>query len=299
MDKAIRQMIRQGFSPRQVAESTCKTRREVEAIFSKDRRNRRMKYVAITATLLLVLAAGATIWSLTKPNNQPDSALPLSRQIQSEESVIHITNGMRNVKFSIREAKETFWQLSDMVDPDRPENAYFPPYLKDRLSWIRQNAAVGPSYYLPSTWENGSIDNGEGVGMMSANYCQFQAGEQPCVTAFIIPMMVLMRLDENFLLEKPNRAFVQTFAIFLAHEGIHLERERNYFQPFIPGEVLYAEELRTWFKTIRDIVHPLRQNGEDTFPEFANLDNKLAACDYRLPCPEFEDAIHQKVTDGF
>lgn len=221
-------------------------------------------------------------------------AQTLNEQI-TDRSVIELERGGLKIRFSVAESKALFNQLYRETDPALPENAYMPPVMKERLTWLRKNAIIVAKPTFPPGFRP-QTDLSVMIFAM-ANYCDAPAmniRNMPCVEVFPNVAMILLRI--GFMMLKPNEAFKNSFAVWMGHEAIHLENSPEWFVKIKPGPALVAEEIRAWHKTIRDLVAPLRRVDRPLYDQHIQMDDLLGPCKYRLPCPGFEARVRQLVS---
>lgn len=170
--------------------------------------------------------------------------------------------------FSVEDAGTLCNQLLKAVEPDMPENAYMPPFLKQKLRWVYQQTAVGrlklnltldmrnqlPSHVLMQA----SVVEGVPVIEISAK-------------RLILLVRIELGTPTGFTQEQKN-----SFAIALAHEATHHEKPtvRNK-----PRKAMIEEEVRVWTKIDELVVKELLEIGQPmigTFVEFHALRNKCA-----------------------
>jgi hypothetical protein len=220
----------------------------------------------------------------------------INRQL-NDNTILDITRNGVMVSFSVRQAREMSINLGAAVDPKRPENVYFPPYLKEKLQWLKDNAMTGYNPIMPEGWDSVSVISPQTATMAIATYCTIPApanwNDRPCIFVYPIMMMILLRFE--FHLTAPDQRFKNEFAMYLGHEGIHLEREKAFFRPNIPHEEVVKEETRTWFKMCRDMVRPLRRAGQPVGKDLEDVDDLVKACGYKLPCRKFEALVRDKL----
>ena len=212
----------------------------------------------------------------------------------TDQSTIEINRNGVVIRFTVAVAKELASSLNRQIDPELPENTYFPPELKRILGAVKKNAITVVTPEFPPEFNKTSPFSLQSVTVASANYCDAPTLgyiNTPCVKIYASMLQVFLR-SEYPLLAKPNRSFINSFALFVGHEGIHLERGATFFdRKIVPQPEIDAEEKRAWFRTIKDFARPLRLAGEPMHSTFTKLDDLLKTCNYNLPCKKFDDTL--------
>jgi hypothetical protein len=78
------------------------------------------------------------------------------------------------------------------------------------------------------------------------------------------------------------------------HEAIHLEMPQSFYERQRTAEEQLAEEVRTWRKTVLEIVRPLRQTGRIVEIDFIAADAALSKCGDPYNCPAFEEFVRRQ-----
>jgi hypothetical protein len=229
----------------------------------------------------MVLAAIVFVWALwpeQKPTKPMQAATPAPQ-------VKVLTQ---------QEAFDAFIKIQQEIHPDLPQNAYYTPFMKERLRWITSEAKV----YTDSQGKRGLdfkliLTNPANIG---AWVRAFQFGDGIKHIEAFAPRVFAGR---DFCIKNypPNgfRVFLNSLAVTEVHETIHLEE----FHPELntlkePNDAYYQEESRAWWKTVAKCIHTLRQLHERVDPFFENYDEAYTACHERRPCPQFETLIRQQ-----
>jgi len=224
---------------------------------------------------------------------QTDSQFGLLNKQLNDQSVINFEQNGRRISFSVAEAKATYRNLWEDINPYSPQNSYFPEAMKVVLRKLR-----GGGVYVI---ENPFFPNAPGISLAmlptaSANYCTIPntpIQNKPCVQVFINSLMLEMRAVEK--LAVPDERFKHQFALTMAHEGVHHERGIEGWQNLTQQKV-QAEEIRAWFKVMHEMVAPLRQANRPVSAEYQKIDDLLKPCLYKLPCKNFETYITEYKT---
>lgn len=192
-----------------------------------------------------------------------------------------------------QEAFDTFLKIQQEIWPDLPQNAYYTPFMKERLRWITSEAKV----YTDSQGKRGLnfkfiLTNPANIGAWVRS---FQFGDGIKHVEVFAPRLFAGR---DFCIQNypPNgyRVFLNSLAITEVHESIHLEEYHPETNVTVPNDAYYAEESRAWWKTVATSIRALRQSHERMDPYYENYDDAYIACHEQRPCPQFETLIRQQ-----
>lgn len=166
-------------------------------------------------------------------------------------------------------------ELLESSDPERPENAYFPDYIRDHLRWmVREHGAGRLQIAFLTDASNGALPPGV---LMAA----WTLGDKP--TIFIARPRFMEFLIETGATAPPfTRQQKNDFALALTHEIAHL---RNPSADPRNMELRPAEESRVWREVSVKAVRPLRTLNQPVHRRFLDVDDALRACRDELPCP--------------
>lgn len=166
-------------------------------------------------------------------------------------------------------------QLLESSNPERPENAYFPDYIRDHLRWmVREHGAGRLQVAFLMDASNGPLPPGV---LMAAS----RLGDKP--TIFIAKPRFTKFLIETGATAPPfTRQQTNDFALALTHEIVHL---RNPSADPRNMELRPAEESRVWREVSVKAVRPLRTLNQPIHRRFLDVDDALRACRDELPCP--------------
>lgn len=222
----------------------------------------------------------------------------INQQLTDRSTIIVTHNGMK-FQFTIAEVKALYADLHAQSDPALPENSYFPAKLKEKLIYLRTKAYVIENPGFPKGWESGHNANGS-LTFAESGFCSLpingkQSPISPCVTVYPTILMMFMRSFYPMSL-KPDRSMKNTFAVSMGHESIHLERGATFWTT-LTLKSAGDEEVRCWFRTLKDFVEPLRAAKEPISKDFTDLDDMLKPCGGKLPCKKFEDYVRQYKAD--
>lgn len=226
--------------------------------------NRKLIWLTI---MLLICGVIGTLWSLGVFNSQT------SNQVKRHQTV-HLTE---------EQATAFINELLAAVDPKLSSNSHFPPDLKKRMQWIYDQhslgklrfTAIGQNQIRP----DGKINEGT---LMSTNYVE----GMPEIYIYLPRAWTFMRVQYGYQ-GKVGQKGIDTFAITLAHEAIHLENDRAFFEGEYSIAKFLEEERRAWAKTIFEIARPMRASGGFVEIDFCQADDVLASCNDDAHCPEF------------
>ena len=166
-------------------------------------------------------------------------------------------------------------QLLALSDPERPENAYFPAYVRDHLRWlVREHGAARLQVAFLTDASNGPLPPDV---LMAA----WKLGDKP--TIFIAKPRFMKFLIETGATEPPfTQQQRNDFALALVHEIVHL---RNPAADPRDMERRPAEESRVWREVNLMAVRPLREKNQPIHHRFTDADDALRLCRDQLPCP--------------
>jgi hypothetical protein len=165
-------------------------------------------------------------------------------------------------------------ELLALVDPERPENAYFSDFARDRLRWmVREYRAGRLQVAFLTDASNGPLPPDV---LMAA----WKAGDTP--TIFIAKPRFLRFLIETGATEPPFTLQQKNdFALALVHEIVHLQNPDADPRDL---ELRPAEESRVWREVNLQVVRPLRSLNQPIHRRFRDVDDALRACRDELPC---------------
>lgn len=173
----------------------------------------------------------------------------------------------------------------DEVNPAKPDNAYFPPYLQEKLAWIFAMA----SNKLLAFNIVGQTEQGEKLTYMSSLY----KDGKPFIEISATILETYMRNSPGPYAGMDRRT-KNSFAIALAHEAGHLEMGAEFLggvQQAPERRVQLQEEIRVWAKTSLGTVRQLRISGEPMLPELVLADEVLQSCGDDMNCAKFRNHI--------
>lgn len=166
-------------------------------------------------------------------------------------------------------------QLLELSDPEKPENAYFPDYLRNHLRWmVREHGAGRVQVAFLTEASNGTLPSDV---LMAA----WKVGDTP--TILIAKSRFMRFLIETGATEPPfTQQQKNDFALALVHEIVHL---RNPDADPRNMELRPAEESRVWREVNLQAVRPLLARSQPLHRRFRDVDAALRACRDELPCP--------------
>ena len=204
----------------------------------------------------------------TATDNRPPVPID-SQRLDSERDVAAA------VQLTDEQLQATADQLLALVDPEKPENDYFPDFARDRLRWmIRENGA-------------GRLD----VGLLTDNSAGLPADVLMAAsdlngkpTIFIAKPRFMKFLIEGGATVAPFTPQQKNdFALGLVHEIVHLQDSGA--RPDDP-EFRAREESRVWREVDLQVVRPLRARNQPIHQRFRDVDDAFRACGDELPCPQ-------------
>lgn len=202
-----------------------------------------------------------------------------------------VAKSPQNYYFTEREAKELANQMLAAVNPDRPENAAMPSFMKEKILWLinqqnSQNLIVALKPQYRSTGDRSSL--------MDSGY---DDADKMFINIYGARLIQLVRQQNNTPVGF-NPKEKNTFALALVHEAIHLEQPASYFRSAGYDELI-AEEVRTWAKMIIYAVRPMRSRGEPLESDFREMDDTLKTCNDRPDCEGFIQALKKKLRGAY
>ncbi len=159
------------------------------------------------------------------------------------------------------------------VNPSLPENRYFTPFAKEKISWIATEIKADKLSII-------LLKNVAGSGL---DFEDLMASGRPEGK----PVIVIARprfLD--LLAEGTGTSFNQQqrndFALGLVHEVVHLQNAN----PGNPADLedRLHEEFRAWREVDVNVVRQFRKLGQPMNGVFIQTDDALRSCGDKLPC---------------
>lgn len=237
----------------------------------REQKKRPWPVAPLVVIAFVVLATiGASVWWL---RTVEPAALPAGTQ--RDEIPVPITSSLSQAEpLTDEKLQRAADQLLASSDPDRPENAYFPDYVRDHLRWmVREHGAARLQVAFLTDASNGPLPPDV---LMAA----WKLGDKP--TIFIAKPRFMRFLMETGATEPPfTQQQKNDFALALTHEIVHL---RNPSADPRNAELRPAEESRVWREVSLKAVRPLRSLNQPMHRRFLDVDDALRACRDELPC---------------
>lgn len=194
----------------------------------------------------------------------------------------------KEVMFTEEVAEKLAVDLFTAVNPLRPDNAYMPPFLKEKLLWISEESAAGRLKVVLVT--------GDPNEMPEISHPSLLMGSTYHTEGLPVIFVMLRRLFEIVRVEDRTptgytRGQKNMFAISLAHEAVHLEQPRRFFAVKWTTEQQIREELRAWTKTDEQVVSKLLEMNEPVRHTFARFHKIRKACGKRQNCPAIREFL--------
>jgi hypothetical protein len=188
-------------------------------------------------------------------------------------------------EFSHEEALQLVNQLIGAIEPDKPENAYMPPLLRDKIRWVyrqyeKKHLTIN---YVASYDRNRDGSDNKGTFMRSQ---RANGGKAALIEIFALRLIVYVRIQKG-VLSGYNDEIKDLFAIALAHKAVHLEVAG-------PAKENLQEEERTWRKIDLGVIRPMRAAGRKVEADFIEADDLLRRCHDRPVCPGFTRFISMR-----
>lgn len=170
------------------------------------------------------------------------------------------------------------------VAPERPENSYMPPFMKQRISWLFSGIARKRIQFFPDT---SAIINPPTMAIT-----QFHGDTAALYLRVVrIAFWIWYQGHGTPGSYRFNQMQKNTFAVALVHETVHMENPA--INRYTPQQHL-QEEYRTWRKTDLLAVRPLLQMGQPLDSDFVDVDNVLRSCGDKVDCSAFKRALAGK-----
>ena len=189
-----------------------------------------------------------------------------------------------NYTFSKQEALDLVNQLFKACNPDIPENAYMPTFLREKLRWVyreKLTGRLGTEFVYDVKHEFGA------VLMMSSYY----ENGTPFIRIIADRLIMLVRVEQG-VKTGFNRTQKNYFALSLAHEATHLERPISSFREKGSRAEFIREELRVYRK-MDVVVTELMKEGEPIDSDYAEMHKVLMKCGKSIACPAFTEHYSQ------
>lgn len=169
-----------------------------------------------------------------------------------------------------------------LVNPNRPENKDWPPFMRERLRELFKRSADGK---LVIFVRDDSEEPDDGLMRVGR---RLEDGA-PAIAISYARARVMAYGEAA----RPSRLVVNTFAVSLVHEGVHLETDLFKKEDLTKEEVV-GEELRTWMKVDQLVVTPLLAQGEPLHKGLVDFNRIRAKCSGQSDCPEAGRFIEAK-----
>lgn len=170
-------------------------------------------------------------------------------------------------------------RLFAAVNPQLPENAYFPQFAKTKIAWVvEQRKAGGLSFILLKN----VVDSGLSFEAMMAS----ARPEGKPVIVLARPRFMEFLSDGGLGSAPFTRQQRNDFTLSLVHEVVHLENP-DIATATTPHDHL-LEEQRAWREVDIHVARELRKLNEPMNIRFLEADNAIKRCADRLPCEALE-----------
>jgi len=222
--------------------------------------------VAAVALFFIGLLAHRTI----QRNQKPEADPRLDSVGRGSSSQTQLQPGDRYTDAQINTAANYLFSL---VNPSLPENQYFPPFAKEKISWITGEIKADKLSII-------LLKNVAGSGLELEDLMASGRPEGKPVIVIARPRFL------DLLAEGTGTSFNQLqrndFALGLVHEVVHLQNA-NPGSPVNLEDRLH-EELWAWREVDLNVVRQFRRLGQPMNGVFMQTDDALRFCGDRLPC---------------
>jgi hypothetical protein len=161
--------------------------------------------------------------------------------------------------------------------PTFPKNQYFPDYAKDKLTWAVREHHAGRLTLAPFV-------NAESI-QLPADVLLAAARLDGHPTIFIsMPRLAAFLQEPGHSIHPFSRQLINTFAIGLIHEIVHLQNPSANPQDADP-RTFVREEFRVYREVNLGVVRPMRYAKQPMSQNLRDVDDMLSLCHDVLPCP--------------
>lgn len=225
---------------------------------------------------LLVALAGVVTAGLVFFASRPSHDTRAFHNADASSSVKSDVPVVPAVRLTDAELEQTANDLLAAVRPHLPENHYFPGYAKDKLGWALQEHRAGRLTVAPFV-DPDSIRLPSDVLMAAA-----RMDGHP--TIFIsMPRFDSFLREPGHSIHPFSRQLINTFAIGLVHEILHLQNPSA--NPRDPDpQTFIREEFRVYREVNLGVVRPLRSLNQPMSQYLLDVDDVLRLCGDELPC---------------
>lgn len=183
--------------------------------------------------------------------------------------------------------------LLDAIRPERVENDFMTPFMKERISWAFAEIAANRLELRPYA---GYFTTPEGVTndgtFMATNYDSEKRVSY--INLSVARLLVYTKIQCGVPSGFNERIKIQ-FALIIVHEATHLERPTEFYvDPRTPADT-FAEEVRTWAKVSTEAVRALRKAGKPVESDLIEADDILKRCHDDTSCSEFQAFVRTKM----
>ncbi len=185
----------------------------------------------------------------------------------------------KSYTFSRQEALDLANQLLQACELDRPDNAYLPLLVKEKITWIYNEAAAKRLEVIYTEDQKNEL----GAVMMFSGYLD---NGHPYLEISARWLLLWVRISGG-VASGFNRMQKNSFALSLTHEAVHLEAPLSRFQSKRTQQQFIAEEYRAHRKVDQAVAELIRKN-EPVSPDFIDVHKVLVACPQSGTCPAFD-----------
>ncbi len=168
-------------------------------------------------------------------------------------------------------ANQLFWA----VNPSLPENQYFSPFGKEKLSWIIMQKQTGNLSLV-------LLKNVDSAGLIADDLMASGSPEGKPIIVISQPSFLDFLLDGGRISAPFSQQQRNDFAIGLVHEVVHLQNP-NLPNLTTPPERL-QEEIRTWRTVDLNVVRQLRELHQPMNRRLIEADDAILSCGDSAQC---------------
>lgn len=166
-------------------------------------------------------------------------------------------------------------RLFATVNPLLPQNSYFPPFAKAKISWVAEQQKAGKLSFI-------LLKNVADAGLSFEAMMASARPEGKPVIVIARPRFIEFLSDGGLGSAPFSRQQRNDFALSLVHEVVHLENPE--ISSATTPEDHLVEEQRAWREVDVNVVREFRRLNEPMNLRFIEVDNAIRACHDQLPC---------------
>ena len=166
-------------------------------------------------------------------------------------------------------------RLFAAVNPGLPENAYFPPFAKAKISWVIEQRKTGRLSFI-------LLKNVADAGLSFEAMMASARPEGKPVILISRPRFIEFLSDGGLGGASFTRQQRNDFTLSLVHEVVHLENPGISSETTLQSHLI--EEQRAWREVDINVVREFQRLKQPMNVRFTDADNAIRACRDTLPC---------------